>query len=154
MNGLLNPYRCPTATGRAPFGAARSLALAVVGAAVVTGCGGPGEDTAAPPEPGPTMPVPTATAEPAPAPAPTTAPPTVSTDDSGGGVPPASGPGPAQLEQPGADHTVVRGDTLSELALRFDVPGGWPTLFERNADVLRDPDLILVGQQLDIDGNP
>lgn len=144
MNGLLNPYRYATSTGRAPSGAGRSLALAVVGAAVVTGCGGPGEDTAAPPGPGPTMPVPTAPAGPAPVTAPPAAPP----DDGGGEVPPGSAP------RPGADHTVVRGDTLSELALRFDVPGGWPTLFERNADVLRDPDLILVGQQLDIDGNP
>lgn len=48
----------------------------------------------------------------------------------------------------------MRGDTLSELAQRFDVPGGRPTLYQRNADVLRNPDPIIVGQQLDVDGRP
>jgi nucleoid-associated protein YgaU len=67
------------------------------------------------------------------------------------GLSPAA-PGQVQLTKPGADYTVMPGDTLSALAVQFGVPGGWPTLFELNRDVLWDPDLILVGQQLDIDG--
>lgn len=45
-------------------------------------------------------------------------------------------------------YTVVRGDTLSGIARRFSVPGGYPALARLNG--IRDPNLILVGQVLRI----
>lgn len=50
----------------------------------------------------------------------------------------------------GADYTVVPGDTLSEIAAKFDVAGGWTVVFDRNRDVISDPNLIYPGQQLDL----
>jgi resuscitation-promoting factor RpfA len=50
----------------------------------------------------------------------------------------------------GADHTVKPGDTLSEIATLFNVPGGWTVVFDRNRDVISDPNLIYPGQQLDV----
>lgn len=55
-------------------------------------------------------------------------------------------------------HTVVRGDTLSDIAKRFYGKAGmWPILFEANRDKLDNPDLIHPGQELRIppleDGN-
>jgi nucleoid-associated protein YgaU len=51
----------------------------------------------------------------------------------------------------GADYTVRLGDTLSEIAARFEVTGGWRTLHERNRHVVgANPDLILPGQRLDV----
>lgn len=71
---------------------------------------------------------------------------------------PASKPTqPAPSQQPaqtkpnnGADYAVVSGDTLSEIAERFDVTGGWQVLFERNQDVISDPNLIYPGQRIDV----
>ncbi|WP_019855666.1 transglycosylase family protein [Actinopolyspora mortivallis] len=48
----------------------------------------------------------------------------------------------------GADYTVQSGDTLSEIGQRFGV--SYQDIFERNTDVLDDPNLIFPGQQLDI----
>lgn len=50
----------------------------------------------------------------------------------------------------GADYTVAKGDTLGRLAERFDVPGGWKAVWDRNSDVLSSPDVLRVGQQLDL----
>ena len=55
-----------------------------------------------------------------------------------------SAPAPVQ----GAMYIVVPGDTLSEIAARHDVVGGWPALHARNRDVVADPNLIFPGQQL------
>lgn len=137
MLELVNPYLL----GRTPrtFGGARAAAVALVGVAVVGGCGS--TDKVAPPA------APPPTAGPTTAPAPTPAPPTP--------APGATAPKPApENAQPTPDgqYTVRRGDTLSGLAVRFNVKGGWPVLFKRNARVVRDPDLILVGQKLQITG--
>ena len=50
----------------------------------------------------------------------------------------------------GADYTVAPGDTLGKIAKRFNVPGGWKAVADRNADVLSNPHVLKVGQQLDV----
>jgi resuscitation-promoting factor RpfA len=53
--------------------------------------------------------------------------------------------------QPGADYTVRPGDTLSEIAARHDVPGGWPALYQRNRQVIGgNPHLIFPGQRYNV----
>ena len=50
----------------------------------------------------------------------------------------------------GADYTVKPGDTLSGIAGDLGVDGGWTVIFDRNRDIVVNPDLIFPGQQLDI----
>lgn len=50
----------------------------------------------------------------------------------------------------GADYTVVAGDTLSGIAQKLQVNGGWKALFERNKDIVKNADLIFPGQKLDV----
>ena len=48
-------------------------------------------------------------------------------------------------------HEVVSGDTLSKIARKYyGDPGLYMKIFEANRDVLKDPDLIKVGQKLRI----
>jgi nucleoid-associated protein YgaU len=56
----------------------------------------------------------------------------------------------APVVKNGADYTVVAGDSLSKIATEQKIPGGWRAIWERNTDVVSDPDLILIGQQLDL----
>lgn len=56
----------------------------------------------------------------------------------------------APLAKNGADYTVVVGDTLSEIASKQNVAGGWKAVWDRNTDVLTDPNVIRVGQQLSL----
>lgn len=56
----------------------------------------------------------------------------------------------APVVKNGADYTVVAGDTLSKIATAQNVPGGWKAIFDRNTDVLANPNLLKVGQQLDL----
>jgi resuscitation-promoting factor RpfA len=68
---------------------------------------------------------------------------------------PASAPAPARpaatsLTKAGADYTVVQGDTLSKIATDRRIQGGWPAVFERNKDVLGNPNFLRIGQQLDL----
>ncbi|MFJ3670110.1 transglycosylase family protein [Streptomyces sp. NPDC090106] len=50
-------------------------------------------------------------------------------------------------------YTVVRGDSLSRIADREDVKGGWQRLYAANRKAIgADPDLILPGQRLDLRG--
>jgi nucleoid-associated protein YgaU len=54
---------------------------------------------------------------------------------------------PDRRPPPERDHYVVkRGDTLSDIA--EDHGTTWPRLFQRNRDVIDDPDLIYPGEQL------
>jgi hypothetical protein len=46
------------------------------------------------------------------------------------------------------DYTVQAGDTLSGIADRLAVPGGWRRLVELNPTALPDPDLIFPGQRV------
>jgi Tfp pilus assembly protein FimV len=67
---------------------------------------------------------------------------------------PAPAPAPivkvAIVTKNGADYTVRTGDTLSGIAAREHVPGGWQVVYQRNADVLSNPNVLRVGQQLDL----
>jgi len=48
----------------------------------------------------------------------------------------------------GQAFTVKAGDTLSLLAAKYNVTGGWQALFAANKAVVNNPNLIYVGQQL------
>lgn len=50
--------------------------------------------------------------------------------------------------QAGADYTVQSGDTLGKIAQRFGVDT--QQVFQKNANILHDPDLIMPGQQLHV----
>ena len=52
------------------------------------------------------------------------------------------------LSNPAGDYTVVMGDSLSTIAERLAVVGGWQALWEKNKAFIADPDVIQVGQQL------
>jgi resuscitation-promoting factor RpfA len=54
------------------------------------------------------------------------------------------------LTKQGANYTVAPGDTLSGIASARNIPGGWQAVFERNRDVLSDPGVLRVGQQLNL----
>ena len=78
---------------------------------------------------------------------------------------PVETPAPAQVQAPaveyttpavtprvsqvsGNTYTVVKGDTLSKIADKYNVAGGYRTLFELNKNILNDPNVIEVGQIL------
>ncbi len=46
------------------------------------------------------------------------------------------------------EYKVVKGDTLSSIAEKHNVAGGWKKLFELNKDIVQDANLIYPGQQL------
>ncbi|MDX3521191.1 transglycosylase family protein [Streptomyces scabiei] len=46
------------------------------------------------------------------------------------------------------EYKVVKGDTLSGIAAKKNVKGGWEKLFELNKDIIDDADVIYPGQQL------
>ncbi|MFG2128526.1 transglycosylase family protein [Streptomyces sp. NPDC048751] len=46
------------------------------------------------------------------------------------------------------EYKVVAGDTLSKIAAKQKVAGGWEKLFELNKDIVEDANLIYPGQQL------
>ncbi|MQY37771.1 hypothetical protein SRB17_57760 [Streptomyces sp. RB17] len=46
------------------------------------------------------------------------------------------------------EYKVVKGDTLSAIAEKHHVAGGWQKLFQLNKDIVQDADLIYPGQQL------
>jgi LysM repeat protein len=46
------------------------------------------------------------------------------------------------------EYKVVKGDTLSEIAEKENVKGGWQKLFKLNDDIVDDADVIYPGQQL------
>ncbi|MEU6670146.1 transglycosylase family protein [Streptomyces sp. NPDC046727] len=46
------------------------------------------------------------------------------------------------------EYKVAEGDTLSTIAEKHKVKGGWQKLFELNKDIVEDADLIYPGQQL------
>jgi LysM repeat protein len=45
-------------------------------------------------------------------------------------------------------HVVVRGDTLSDIATRYKIKGGWETLHKLNSNIVGDPNKIYPGQSL------
>jgi len=50
----------------------------------------------------------------------------------------------------GKTVTIKLGDTLSELALQLGVKGGWQALYQANTSIVKNPNLIYVGQVLSI----
>lgn len=50
-------------------------------------------------------------------------------------------------------YTVRSGDTLSRIAARLGVSGGWPALYRANDDRIDSPSLIRVGQTLRVPGS-
>ena len=46
------------------------------------------------------------------------------------------------------EYVIISGDTLSDLAEHYDVPGGWQTIWQDNRDIIEDPDLIYPGQKI------
>ncbi|MEU1663691.1 transglycosylase family protein [Streptomyces sparsogenes] len=64
---------------------------------------------------------------------------------------PTSLPGRATTQ--GGAYVVVRGDSLSRIAERHDVEGGWQTIYHTNRETIGgDPDLIYPGQKLSLSG--
>lgn len=57
-------------------------------------------------------------------------------------------PAPAKILKGDGEYTVKAGDTLGKIAEAHGVKGGWQKLFELNKDIVRDADVIYVGQQL------
>ncbi|MQA62066.1 MAG: LysM peptidoglycan-binding domain-containing protein [Actinophytocola sp.] len=49
---------------------------------------------------------------------------------------------------PEGDYTVKKGQTLSEIAKKEDVKGGWTKLHKLNKSYISDADFILVGQKI------
>ncbi|MCC9194737.1 LysM peptidoglycan-binding domain-containing protein [Arthrobacter sp. zg-Y916] len=86
--------------------------------------------------------------EPAPAPAPAEAPAPVEA--------PVAAPVPAPVAEvpapalSGETYTVQAGDTLSGIAEKLGIEGGWPALYAANADTIIHPDLILTGQVIQL----
>ncbi|RSN25328.1 transglycosylase [Streptomyces sp. WAC 05977] len=64
----------------------------------------------------------------------------------------ASAPAPAVANvansNPAGDYTVVAGDTLSKIASKFNVQGGFQKLQELNKEYVPNADFIVVGQKL------
>jgi hypothetical protein len=54
----------------------------------------------------------------------------------------------APQSAPNGDYTVVAGDTLSTIAQKQDVAGGWQALWNDNKSVVANPNLIFPGQSL------
>ena len=63
-------------------------------------------------------------------------------------VAPAAKSLPVSTDNPAGDYTIQAGDTLSGIADRFGVAGGWQRLVELNPAALTDPDLIFPGARI------
>ncbi|MEV6053179.1 transglycosylase family protein [Streptomyces sp. NPDC052107] len=57
-------------------------------------------------------------------------------------------PAGKKVEKGDGEYKVVKGDTLSAIAEKHHVAGGWQKLFKLNKDIVQDADLIYPGQQL------
>lgn len=63
----------------------------------------------------------------------------------------------SELEVASMVYTVLAGDSLWGISAQEDIYGNpywWPLIFKKNLDQIRDPDLISIGQELDIDVHP
>ncbi|MGH3916392.1 MAG: LysM peptidoglycan-binding domain-containing protein [Pseudonocardiaceae bacterium] len=55
---------------------------------------------------------------------------------------------PFRFDKPGTECVVLPGDTLSTIAHRYLVAGGWQEIHHRNIEMISDPDSIYPGQRL------
>ena len=55
---------------------------------------------------------------------------------------------PGSVDNPAGDYTIQAGDTLTGIADRLAVPGGWQRLVELNPAALLNPDLIFPGARI------
>jgi LysM repeat protein len=62
----------------------------------------------------------------------------------------AATPKAANVTPSGKTVTVKAGDTLSQLALTYNVKGGWKALFAANTSIVKDANLIYIGQTLSL----
>jgi nucleoid-associated protein YgaU len=67
-------------------------------------------------------------------------------EDAAGAAAPAAPAAPASAAD--GTYTVASGDTLFKIAAANGVDGGWEALYEANADVISDANLIFPGQVL------
>ncbi|MFC0678076.1 transglycosylase family protein [Lysobacter korlensis] len=58
----------------------------------------------------------------------------------------------ASAQRPSATYTVRSGDTMSKIAAKLGVRGGWKKLAAANSATVRNPNLIFPGQKLRIPG--
>jgi LysM repeat protein len=65
-------------------------------------------------------------------------------------TPKATKPANAAPTVSGKNVTVKAGDTLSELAQALGVKGGWQALYQANTSIVKNPNLIYVGQVLNL----
>ena len=64
----------------------------------------------------------------------------------------ATAPHVAAKAVSGKTVTIKAGDTLSSLAAKYDIKGGWAALFAANKGTVSNANLIFVGQQLQLPG--
>ncbi|MGQ0773571.1 MAG: LysM peptidoglycan-binding domain-containing protein [Pseudonocardiales bacterium] len=57
---------------------------------------------------------------------------------------------PFRFDKPGTTCTVLPGDTLTSIAHRYLVAGGWQEIYHRNTEMISDPDVIYPGQRLNL----
>ncbi|MGH3932693.1 MAG: LysM peptidoglycan-binding domain-containing protein [Pseudonocardiaceae bacterium] len=57
---------------------------------------------------------------------------------------------PFRFDKPGATCVVLPGDTLTMIAHRYLVAGGWQEIYHRNITTISDPDVIHPGQRLNL----
>jgi len=57
-------------------------------------------------------------------------------------------PAGKKVEKGDGEYKVVKGDTLSDIAGKKNVKGGWQSLYKLNDDIVDDADFIFPGQQL------
>ncbi|MDX3227754.1 transglycosylase family protein [Streptomyces sp. ME19-01-6] len=61
---------------------------------------------------------------------------------------------PGRTAAQGGKYVVIAGDSLSRIAGRHDVDGGWQTIYQANRETIGgDPDLIFPGQKLSLNGS-
>jgi len=65
-------------------------------------------------------------------------------------APAEQAPAPAAVQLSGKTYTIKSGDTLSTIAQKLGIKGGWEALFQANANTVIHPDLIFTGAALQL----
>ncbi|MDZ4092050.1 MAG: LysM domain-containing protein, partial [Arthrobacter sp.] len=56
----------------------------------------------------------------------------------------------AEVPLSGETYTLQSGDTLSKVAEKLNIAGGWQLLADANASTISDPDVVFAGQVLQL----